>query len=209
MASFPPGAVEYGFCRLPCQMSSFVDSCTELSLACHPQTPCTRVQRIGVAVRLILPRVLVLRYRIDGDIARLRLPTPQAPAPPDRLWAHTCCELFVAQRGGAIYREWNFSPSGQFVQYDFRAYRVRDDAGETSAPALRIEHHEHHEHALSIEARIAVPAALGDALQIGLSAVIEDAQGTITYWALCHPPGKPDFHHRDAFALALDLATCS
>ena len=37
--------------------------------------------------------------------------------------------------------------------------------------------------------------------RIGLSAVIEEANGRISYWALAHPPGKPDFHHADCFAL--------
>ena len=44
------------------------------------------------------------------------------------------------------------------------------------------------------------------ALSVGLCAVIEDARGSLSYWALKHPPGKPDFHQRDAFALELDEA---
>jgi hypothetical protein len=38
---------------------------------------------------------------------------------------------------------------------------------------------------------------------VGLSAVIEEADGTISYWAVAHPDGKADFHHRDCFALML------
>jgi hypothetical protein len=30
--------------------------------------------------------------------------------------------------------------------------------------------------------------------------VIEDMTGEFSYWALAHPPGKPDFHHSDCFA---------
>ena len=45
--------------------------------------------------------------------------------------------------------------------------------------------------------------------QIGLSAVIEDAGGGMSYWALAHPPGKPDFHHADCFALELAPAVAS
>lgn len=41
------------------------------------------------------------------------------------------------------------------------------------------------------------------ALQIGLSAVIEEMDGTKSYWALAHPAGKPDFHHPDCFTLEL------
>ena len=40
---------------------------------------------------------------------------------------------------------------------------------------------------------------------LGLSAVIEEHDGTLSYWALRHAPGKPDFHHRDAFALELGV----
>ena len=32
---------------------------------------------------------------------------------------------------------------------------------------------------------------------------IEEASGRISYWALKHPPGRPDFHHPDGFALEL------
>ncbi|HYH43254.1 MAG TPA: hypothetical protein VD867_14865, partial [Burkholderiales bacterium] len=41
-------------------------------------------------------------------------------------------------------------------------------------------------------------------LSIGLSAVIEDRDGALSYWALAHLPGKPDFHHAHAFALELE-----
>jgi len=41
-------------------------------------------------------------------------------------------------------------------------------------------------------------------LSIAVSAVVEDQDGLLSYWALRHPPGKPDFHHADAFALVLD-----
>ena len=33
---------------------------------------------------------------------------------------------------------------------------------------------------------------------------IEDEAGALSYWALRHPPGKPDFHHPAGFALELD-----
>jgi hypothetical protein len=37
--------------------------------------------------------------------------------------------------------------------------------------------------------------------QLDLAAVIEERGGRISYWALAHPPGKPDFHHSDCFTL--------
>ncbi len=40
--------------------------------------------------------------------------------------------------------------------------------------------------------------------KLALSAVIEETDGTKSYWALRHPPGAPDFHHPDCFALTLE-----
>ena len=48
-------------------------------------------------------------------------------------------------------------------------------------------------------------AALRDApvLQLALAAVIEDHRGRLSYWALEHPVGKPDFHHPDGYTIEL------
>ena len=40
--------------------------------------------------------------------------------------------------------------------------------------------------------------------QLGLSAVLEEKDGTKSYWALSHPNAdKPDFHHPDCFVAQL------
>ena len=39
--------------------------------------------------------------------------------------------------------------------------------------------------------------------EVGLCAVIEETGGIMSYWALYHPPGEPDFHHPGCFALTL------
>jgi hypothetical protein len=36
--------------------------------------------------------------------------------------------------------------------------------------------------------------------EVAISAVIEELDGTKSYWALAHPPGQPDFHHPACFA---------
>jgi len=41
---------------------------------------------------------------------------------------------------------------------------------------------------------------------LAVSAVVEDRDGVLSYWALRHPPGEPDFHHPGAFTLQLDEA---
>jgi len=39
--------------------------------------------------------------------------------------------------------------------------------------------------------------------RVALAAVIEDAAGGLSHWALAHPPGDADFHHAAGFALTL------
>ena len=43
-------------------------------------------------------------------------------------------------------------------------------------------------------------------LQLALAVVLEDLHGVISYWALNHPPGNPDFHNDAGFVLKLQRA---
>ncbi|MFC7497623.1 hypothetical protein ACFQRC_00110 [Enterovirga sp. GCM10030262] len=62
-------------------------------------------------------------------------------------------------------------------------------------------------HFYELRALLEVPDLLPDMpWQLGLSAVIEETNGRKSYWALAHPPGDPDFHHEDCFALELAAA---
>jgi len=38
-------------------------------------------------------------------------------------------------------------------------------------------------------------------LLLGLAAVIEENDAVMSYWALKHPPGPPDFHRVSGFVL--------
>ena len=52
----------------------------------------------------------------------------------------------------------------------------------------------------AMEANFDIDGLVG---KVGLSVVIEDTDGTKSYWALAHPPGAPDFHHPTCFAATL------
>ena len=41
---------------------------------------------------------------------------------------------------------------------------------------------------------------------LGLTAVIEEVDGTKSYWALAHAPGPPDFHNRDCWIATVPAA---
>lgn len=167
-----------------------------IALERHPESRGGAVH--GIGVRLTRSGgTLSLTYVIEGKIDALRVPPPRPPRMAERLWQHTCCELFVARRGTPAYHEFNFSPSGEWAAYAFTDYR---QGGPFTASDPRIA-----AQARAGKLEIAASVDLGSMqnLLVGLSAVIEHPDGTLSYWALRHAPGKPDFHQRDAFALEL------
>ena len=164
----------------------------------HPAVPCAALREIGVSIERKSESIEVA-FVLEGEIDRLRIPAPRPPRIAERLWQHTCCEVFVAHDGAAGYREFNLSPSGEWAAYRFTRYR---EGAALSAPDPRI--------AVNRTAgRMELVARIQDwpgKISVGLCAVIEDEEGALSYWALRHAPGKPDFHHPDAFALELDEA---
>lgn len=166
-------------------------------LQCHPDTATAAIA--GVRVELALTGLHIwLRYWIDADPDCLALPGPKAPARADGLWQSTCCELFVSDASGDGYAEFNFSPSSRWAAYRFSAYRDgMTDLLLPQSPEISLDASESH---LALEVELGLPVLLGP---IALSAVIEELDGTKSYWALAHPPGKPDFHAPTCFAATL------
>jgi hypothetical protein len=161
---------------------------------------------------------LHLDYRLRGDLSLLLLPSPQEALDPDRLWAHTCCEIFLAQAASPAYREYNFSPSGQWAAYAFSAYRQRTAWKNPPAPRMSWQREKN-----VLRLRVTLPAAALPAvpLQAALAVVVltnsvfpdeqfapstsrQTLEPACAYYALRHPPGAPDFHHRANFILHLD-----
>jgi hypothetical protein len=172
-------------------------------LACHPATRSRAVQGIGTRVRWTQDGTLALTYVLTGNVARLRIPSLRSPRRAVRLWQHTCFEAFIAVKGGPEYREFNFAPSGEWAAYSFQSYRVATSlAMEERVPQITV--HRSNDR-LELDAIVFLLGPARDGwLRIGLSAVIEEEPGMLSYWALKHPPGKPDFHHPDSFDLKLE-----
>lgn len=175
----------------------------------------------GTAVRRITARVetsgrdlLRLQFVLEGDLPQVRVPAPVAePGRTDRLWEHTCFEAFAGLPGSPRYLELNFSPSGQWAAYAFDSYRQGMAPALAAAPRMALRCSEGR---LDLEAEVqlsgspplAGPEAAASGvrmLRIALSTVVEDREGRLSYWALRHPPGRPDFHHPESFSLALAL----
>jgi hypothetical protein len=174
-------------------------------LKLHPDSRCAAVAGVAAEVTRPGPGLLALRYLVTGATSELVLPAPAAPTRADELWRHTCFEAFVRAPTVGAYYEFNFAPSTQWAAYRFDRYRDGMAAADRLGPP-------HIEAGSTVEGfELTVLLDLDDApglpqdapWRLGLSAVIEEACGRTSYWALAHPPGKPDFHHADCFALQL------
>jgi hypothetical protein len=180
-------------------------------------------------------RNIALRFVATGNIRALRTPYYQYRSPPrerkDELWRHTCFEAFVRAGTSSIYNEFNLAPSGDWACYRFDDYRhgmepdrhVGEPRIETEirrAPLDAENLHRMEQAGLDTLDRFETPfftltatldmartiLPVDEPWHLGLSAVIEERNGNKSYWALKHPPGAPDFHHPDCFALELPAA---
>ena len=181
------------------------------SLIHHPATPAPVVSRIDARVEVLPDGGALFFFCLRGDMARLRVPDEAPSARTDLLWEHTCFEAFVGVRGETAYREFNFSPSGQWASYTFTEYRRRVEAQseefERASPQIVTRRTAGR---LELEARVGPnwlpPSPRRQPWEIGLTAVVETddtIDGSHSYWALTHATPRPDFHQRDTFTLHL------
>lgn len=182
---------------------------TRQKLICHPSIFPHAVRSIYVDLEYFIEDRRIVHFNIDfevvGDPDQIRMAgaegtNPIADFPTDGLWQTTCFELFTATRFGREYFEYNFAGDGRWASYRFANYRDRVESKPLAPRAIGW-----HRSANGISFTVAAPFLPigGPDTFLGLSAVIEEIDGTKSYWALRHPLGAPDFHHRDCFALRL------
>ena len=176
------------------------------ALACYPTTLTDAVRGVNVCVERDPSGLLTVRYALRAEMLHVRVPTAQLSARTDGLWKHTCFEAFIAPGAAdAGYYELNFSPSSQWAIYSFEAYRKGMSPTEVTAPpglaVRRFDDRLELDATLDLADLKAVRAAR--TLKLAVTAVVEDDGGTLSYWALKHAPGKPDFHHPDGFVVEL------
>lgn len=185
---------------IECRMRQF--------LKCHPDSPLGAAAQIEVEIVHLSASGLKLSYRVTGKMSDIRMPAVAATTRGEELWQHTCFEAFVRASSGAAYYEFNFSPSTQWAAYRFDGYRSgRSVPAEIGAFAIDVqETPERYALQTSLELGRLSGLPQNGPWRLGLSAIIEEASGRKSYWALAHPPGKPDFHHADCFAHEISLA---
>ena len=176
----------------------------QFNLLPHPSTSSTDLPfkvwvNVEHAASLTAVATTNLWFGVSAPAERFVIPAPAEPERTDGLWKTTCFEAFLRPLGERSYREWNFAPSGQWASYQFSDYREDMAEAEVSQPPyIRVEDNFTW---WALGASIAVPADSN--WELGLSAVLEEKDGTKSYWALAHPAEKPDFHAPDCFVAKL------
>ena len=176
----------------------------QLNLVPHPANP-PGIRELKVwasidhAASLAAVATTNIWFGVGAPVDRFIVPLSEEPHRADELWKTTCFEAFLRPLGEERYREWNFAPSGDWAAYEFSAYRDGMVPAEIDAdPYIRMEDNFTW---WALGATIAVPADTN--WQLGLCAVLEEKDGTKSYWALAHPGEKPDFHDPGCFAAHL------
>jgi hypothetical protein len=172
----------------------------QFNLIPHPATPPTDPAlkiwaNVDHAASLAAVATTNIWFGIGAPAAKFVIPEAAEPARIDDLWQTTCFEAFLRALGENGYREWNFAPSSQWAAYDFTSTRKGRKDAEAADPYIRVEDNFTW---WALGASIAVPADTN--WELGLSAVLEEKDGTKSYWALAHGGDKPDFHDPVCFA---------
>src|SRR5262245_21302144 len=153
----------------------------------HPASPQVGIQDFTVSCARE-GGILLLHYRLSGDLGDLKFPVPAPVMHTDGLWHHTCFEAFVGRRSSTAYCEYNFSPSGAWAMYQFSGYRAGGQPHrQGAAPDFRVRRDSG---ILHVDAEVDVgwlSSSEGGAARLGVTAVIEDVRGGLSYWALEHP----------------------
>lgn len=182
-------------------------SMTETALQCHPLSEKGFVDAIAVHVDRAEDGRLQIKYTLHGVIDGVHFPEATQRERTDGLWKGTCFELFCGPADEGGYVEFNFAPSGQWAAYAFTGYREGMTELACVPPLIECTAGEG-------IFEMTVTLDLTESLRTmdvmaGISAVIADKDGRTAYWALAHPPGKADFHHKDCFALQLEARSAA
>lgn len=159
------------------------------------------MRRVAASASMAAEGGLILSYRLEWEEGFLRLPVVPATGRHHNLWHHTCLEAFLQAPGEVGYHEFNFSPAGAWAAYRFSGFREgMEDLPLSLPPAQRIDQGPGH---LLVEYRLPREALPGEAFRMGLTAILEDREGGLHFWALHHPAARPEFHDARGFVLQL------
>lgn len=169
-----------------------------VDLYAHPDGPEPgTIDSIRGSIRRPDPHQIVLMYELHDPDEKLVIPAGTGMRRDD-LWRETCFEFFLGRASGDDYREFNFSPGGDWAAYEFDRYRQGQRHHLMPAdPVIRCTRDGD---TLTVEATLTL-ADMPENGSCQMAAVIDEENRAQVHWAALHAPGKPDFHDRLSFAV--------
>jgi len=147
---------------------------------------------------------LTICYTLGGDLKQIANITPSnTPLRKHELWQDTCFEFFFGIKDSARYWEFNLSPAGHWNVYRFDGYRQGMQV-ETAFENLPFNVQNQGDGLiLMLDLDLHKIISVEQAIEVGITTVIKDRNGEVTYWALTHQGTEADFHLRDSFIVEL------
>lgn len=147
---------------------------------------------------------LSISYELSGTLEEVSIPAQaDMRVRKNGLWEETCFEFFLGIKDSDRYWEFNLSPAGHWNIYRFTSCRqgMQEEPTLMTLPfRLRTQPETL---LLSLELDLDRIIQPGEALQVGISAVIKTIHGGVMCWSLTHPGPRPDFHRRESFIFEL------
>jgi len=147
---------------------------------------------------------LAIRYILENDLKEIAIAPPSnTPSRKHELWQDTCFEFFLGIKDFARYWEFNLSPVGHWNVYRFDGYR-QGMQEETAFEKLSFNVQNQADGLiLVLDVDLDKIISTEEAIEVGITTVIKDRNGEVTYWALTHQGAEADFHLRDSFIVKL------
>jgi hypothetical protein len=170
----------------------------------HPEKGPKAVESVEVEV-VRATNTILLMYRVEP--ADMLLLPAHGRERRDNLWRQTCFELFVRPESHS-YVEYNFAPLSAWNAYSFVDWRMGRRAYQPEAEPSIVDsrtdsRRDSFPGSYELDVVISTDILSLAPARVSLAAVIEEEGGVISYWALAHPPGEPNFHHADCFVARL------
>ncbi|MBD2413064.1 hypothetical protein FACHB389_02050 [Nostoc calcicola FACHB-389] len=146
---------------------------------------------------------LSISYTLTGDLKEIVLAKPARPSRKHQLWENTCFEFFLGIKNSQQYWEFNLSPAGHWNVYRFDGYRqgMREETALTILP-FNVENNPD-KLVLTLSLDLDQMISSEQIIEVGITTVVKNRDGGVTYWALTHRGAEADFHLRDSFILEL------